>query len=931
MINALNPLNELSDIYHGSISEADNSPEAVKGRVMQYVRAIRYRARKENETLSKAYNEFMGGQSGISSTEKQMVKERLGLTGGSAHVGEGYQRDPEQSKKDKTRSKQPDPSKDGFTGIGNMSINDIMKMNAKIKAKTKKEETSLKDMRRASALSASDNPKDQDEARKIKTQMDYESLMSQKKVKKESFSDWRKDLHEIASDIPVDEKDAEKKIKEKKVNNKITINPVQGQVESFAKSLGGEVVELYEVAEPEVDPNQELEDKKEKAAAAREKQMKTRLLRLKMKGARQGVEGIVAHYEPKGPELTEEFIEEKVEFATEYFLNEGINEEGIDIIIEEIGLENFVDFITEDVQELSEERAARKASVRAKSYADVKADIDKKDAAKKAAKKGEYAPSYAKKETDVTVYDDKPAAKKKAVAKKAPVKKAKKDFDGDKKLETPKQEHRGVRNKKITKAVVKAKIKQPEKKATKQGLGDKIRDAYKAGVKRHRKATQGARVFGKGVAAGAKKAVKFAKDVKKVVSEEDLQEKDSRRTVDAIRAYDKSKDASRDATWDTEHDKIKQGDVEKKYAKKERGEIKKDDPNWKNKKYHTGMHGESLEIQDSDGNLAFEVVDIIKAPPMKTVQPAAQYDLVGEDYETTKKKEVLAAFKRDPKVRKRFEKFAKKEGGPGSAKNRAADDMLQTAKNIAKRKGDTSKSDDRYAYEEVDLKKKSEIVQELFGLGNKKYPYGKATKKNPRGKRDQAELDRAQAYIKKNPNFGLKKEGVTATHKGTEYKLLPGKVRKDLKKHGKGGLDGDYRTEAGKVKDAITDKLGLTNTKRDGVKCKGHQDCSEDVVPRNSMGKPIRIKDKIRAAKGQIPHTTKVSEDKAFNFVRDKLKKKYGSGVLTTGEKPPAATDAQKKAYKKKQEQIAKERAAEFAKDPSQGRYPPGFSNRGSD
>ena len=62
---------------------------------------------------------------------------------------EGYQRDPEQSKKDRTHSKQPDPSKDGFTGIGNMSIKDIMKMNAKIKAKeaakTKKEEVQLED------------------------------------------------------------------------------------------------------------------------------------------------------------------------------------------------------------------------------------------------------------------------------------------------------------------------------------------------------------------------------------------------------------------------------------------------------------------------------------------------------------------------------------------------------------------------------------------------------------------------------------------------------------------------------------------------------------------------------------------------------------------------------------------------------------------
>ena len=51
---------------------------------------------------------------------------------------EGYQRDPEQSKKDRHHSKQPDPSKVGFTGIGNMSIDDIMKMNAKIKAKAAK-------------------------------------------------------------------------------------------------------------------------------------------------------------------------------------------------------------------------------------------------------------------------------------------------------------------------------------------------------------------------------------------------------------------------------------------------------------------------------------------------------------------------------------------------------------------------------------------------------------------------------------------------------------------------------------------------------------------------------------------------------------------------------------------------------------------------
>ena len=636
MRNALNPLNELSDIYLGSINEEDNSPEAIKARVMQHVRAIRYRARKEGENLNKAYNEFMGGQSGISSTEKQMVKERLGLTGGSAHVGE---------------------------------------------------ETSLADLRKASALSASDDPKDQDEARRIKTQMDYESLMSKKKVRKEGKSDWRTDLREIASDIPVKEKEAERVVKEKKVNNKITINPVQGQVESFAQELGGELIEAYEIREAS-EPTEDEDSKEVKQIDSKQKKanmIKKQVLVKKLQAVRSGAEDIVAHFEPE------------IDAAAEYFFEQGVNEEGLDIIIEELGLEEFLDFVTEDVQVLNEARSARKASVRAPSYEKVKAKVDAADAAKKKAKKGEYAPSYAKKETDVTVYDDKPAAKK-----KAPAKKAKKDFDGDGKVEAPKQEHRGVRNKKITKAVTKAKIKQPEKKATKQGLGDKIRSAYKAGVKRHRKSTQGARVFAKGFASGAKKAVKFAKDVKKVVSEEELLEKESYKTVAAVIDYDRSKKGTDDAVYDSLHGKKKAAKKERDYAAWERSKMKRDDPNWKHKK---GSTSESVELEDLDGNLAFEVVDIIKAPSMKTVLPAAQFELVDENYEKVKTGEVLSAFKRDPKVRKRFEKAAKREKGPGTVKNRAADDMLQTAKDIAKRKGDTSKSDDRYAYEEVQVKK----------------------------------------------------------------------------------------------------------------------------------------------------------------------------------------------------------------------------------
>ena len=131
-------------------------------------------------------------------------------------------------------------------------------------------------------------------------------------------------------------------------------------------------------------------------------------------------------------------------------------------------------------------------------------------------------------------------------------------------------------------AVTKAKIKQPEKKASKQGLADKIRGAYKAGVKRHRKATQGARVFGKGFAAGAKKAVKFAKDVKKVVSEEELGEAKKKKQPSV---HDDYYDPMEDPHFDPHEAEATRGqsgrgtsgkmNVRKKYPVKE-GQVKKE-------------------------------------------------------------------------------------------------------------------------------------------------------------------------------------------------------------------------------------------------------------------------------------------------------------------------------------------------------------------
>jgi hypothetical protein len=132
------------------ISEQDNTPEEVKGRVTQMTKAIRYKARKEGGNLFKAFNDYMGSQSGISSTERQAVKQKLGLS---------------------------------------------------------------------------------------------------------EHSSWRSDLEirevvDITSSVPKTD-DMSKEVKEKKVNNKIVINPPMK--EAF-EALGGSILEVVEIEEQEVDP-----------------------------------------------------------------------------------------------------------------------------------------------------------------------------------------------------------------------------------------------------------------------------------------------------------------------------------------------------------------------------------------------------------------------------------------------------------------------------------------------------------------------------------------------------------------------------------------------------------------------------------------------------------------------------------------------------
>lgn len=139
--------------------------------------------------------------------------------------------------------------------------------------------------------------------------------------------------------------------------------------------------------------------------------------------------------------------EDIVEVATEYFYTYGLNEDGVNILIEKVGLENFVEFVydlSEDLHVLTEARRAKKTGK--ESYEDLKAKIYAKDDAKKAAKK-------AAKERSET-------EKKKPESKGA---------DTEAKAQQPKS-------------------KKPVRDAIARNIFRAV-DAYKAGMERHKSAT----------------------------------------------------------------------------------------------------------------------------------------------------------------------------------------------------------------------------------------------------------------------------------------------------------------------------------------------------------------------------------------------------------------------------------------------------------
>lgn len=116
-----------------------------------------------------------------------------------------------------------------------------------------------------------------------------DQMGGKKKVVKEGFSNWREDLREVMSSA--EKADDGARITEKKVNNKIKTSAMGGGITlpEAVEGLGGTLVEMVE--------------------------------------------------------LDEEFIYESAATAAQYFYEQGLNEFGVEILIEELGLDEFSSFV----------------------------------------------------------------------------------------------------------------------------------------------------------------------------------------------------------------------------------------------------------------------------------------------------------------------------------------------------------------------------------------------------------------------------------------------------------------------------------------------------------------------------------------------------------------------------------------------------------
>ena len=202
-------------------------------------------------------------------------------------------------------------------------------------------------------------------------------------------------------------------------------------------------------------------------------------------------------------------------------------------------------------------------------------------------------------------------------------------------------------------------------------------------------------------------------------------------------------------------------------------------------------------------------------------------------YETVKKGEVLSALKRDNPTKKK----------PLSVKDRD-----KIADKVVRDKGDTSKSDDRYAYEEV------QVSEKFITQAKDRKKLGQDHSVSGRRRDHSHDVDSAMTdYV---PRKGK------------------GRIRPASKK--------EMRVSA--MRDAGVQQEGLVGAKVDSQK---------------EVNKATR-KAAFRPFKNTTPPKLKVAEDRAFDNVVSKLRAKYGKDGVITKDSPKPKPQPRPKAKPQK-------------------------------
>jgi len=461
----------VSDLYEAYVEEIltpqlgkkqPSAPEAPKAseksdatsekRIRQAVYDIRYRARREDIELAQAFNQYMSHTS-MNAVEKKAVKEKLGLISGSGafpvkeeYIDEAphYNKYNYNSKKYKVRVTDKNSGKTYIRMATREKINSL-RANPNISSVEMTQygspyEGEKKKGKSTAAVTAGKGldpvgREDADLNNDGKVNKTDKYLQNRRNVRgaaiakksgnvKEGFSNWRTDLSEIVSDDIASQKKSQ--IKEKKVDNYagknkcVEINP---KLSESIENLGGQLIESVE--------------------------------------------------------LSEDYIAESVNIAAQYFYEQGLNEDGVEILIDELGLDEFVSFVFEIGDEVISE--ARAGGVKVEPVTATGKPFKSGKPTKKGLERLQKLKTE-RKEREEKESSEKPSGMKASLQRQS--------------------------------AIANAKKQQPKKKS----FLDKVAHQVNMGIERHKAAMSAARETGKVISKAAKGAGQVAREVGKGAS-----------------------------------------------------------------------------------------------------------------------------------------------------------------------------------------------------------------------------------------------------------------------------------------------------------------------------------------------------------------------------------------------------------------------------